>query len=78
MRMLEKNSYITHKIQEERQVSFMCYTRESESKTIHFHSKRLTIWLKLGRSVIVYDLTKWVKPLLSNFFFLFLLSTGQV
>ena len=78
MRMLEKNSYITHKIQEERQVSFMYHTRESESKTFHFHSKRLTIWLKLGRFVIVYDLTKWVKPLLSDFFFLFLLSTGQV
>ena len=77
--MLEKNSYITHKIQqEERQFSFMCHIREPESKTFHFHSKRLTIWLKLGRFVIVYDLTKWFKPLLSNVFFLFLLTTGQV
>ena len=38
--MLEKNSYITDQIQEERQVSFMCHIRESESKTFHFHSKR--------------------------------------
>ena len=37
MRMLEKNSYITDQIQEERQVSFMCHIRESESKTFHFH-----------------------------------------
>ena len=33
----KKNSYITDQIQEERQVSFMCHIRESESKTFHFH-----------------------------------------
>ena len=37
MRMLEKDSDITDQIQEERQVGFMCYIRESESKTFHFH-----------------------------------------
>ena len=30
--MLEKNSYITYQIQEERQVIFMCLIRESERK----------------------------------------------
>ena len=74
MRMLETNSCITDQIQEERQVSFMCH----KAKVFIFIKKDITIWLKLGRFVIVYDLTKWVKPLFSDFFFPFLLSTGQV
>ena len=37
--MMRKNSCITDQIQEERQVSFMCHIRESESKTFHFHLK---------------------------------------
>ena len=34
---MRKNSCITDQIQEERQVSFMCHIRESESKSFHFH-----------------------------------------
>ena len=40
-----------------------------KAKIFIFIKKDITIWLKLGRFVIVYDLTKWVKPLFSNFFF---------
>ena len=35
--MMRKNSCITDQIQEERQVSFMCHKRESESKSFYFH-----------------------------------------
>ena len=71
---MRKNSCITDQIQEERQVSFMCH----KAKVFIFIKKDITIWLKLGRFVIVYDLKKWVKPLFSNFFFFFLLLTGRV
>ena len=36
-----------------------------------FIKKDIKIWLKLGRFVIVYDLTKWVKPFFRDFFFFF-------
>ena len=71
---MRKNSCITDQIQEERQVSFICH----KAKVFIFIKKDITIWLKLGRFVVVYDLTKWVKPLFSNFFFFFLLLTGWV
>ena len=70
MRMLEKNSYITDQIQEERQVSFYLSYKGVKAKVFIFIKKDITIWLKLGRFVIVYDLTKWVKPLFLDFFFL--------
>ena len=44
MPMLEKNSYITDQIQEERQVSYMCHIRELESKLLIFIKKDITIW----------------------------------
>ena len=78
MRMLETNSYITDQIQEERQVSFMYHITESESKLFIFIKKDIKIWLKIVRFVILYDWTKWVKPLFSDFVFFFLFSTGQV
>ena len=67
MRMLEKNSYITDQIQGERQVSFYVSYKGVKAKVFIFIKKDITIWLKLG----VYDLTKWVKPLFIDFFFLF-------
>ena len=48
----------------------LCVIKGSQkAKVFIFIKKDITIWLKLGRFVIVYDLTKWVKPLFSKFFF---------
>ena len=57
----------------------LCVIKGSQkAKVFIFIKKDITIWLKLGRFVIMYGLTKWVKPLFSNFFFFFLLLTGRV
>ena len=48
----------------------LCVIKWSQkAKVFIFIKKDITIWWKLGRFVIVYDLTKWVKPLFSNIFF---------
>ena len=59
------------KFKKSAKLAFMCHIRESKQKFSFSLKKDITIWLKLGRFVIVYDLTKWVKPLFIDFFFLF-------
>ena len=57
----------------------LCVIKGSQkAKVFIFIKKDVTIWLKLGRFAIMYGLTKWIKPLFSNFFFFFLLLTGRV
>ena len=48
----------------------LCVIKGSQkAKLFIFIKKDITIWLKLGRFVIVYDLTKWVKPFFRDFFY---------
>ena len=79
MRMLEKKTVTSPiKFKKSAKLALRVILGSQKAEVFIFIEKDITIWLKHGRFVIVYDLTKWVKPLLSDFFFFFLFSTGQV